>query len=177
MTKENYPTSARSFHYKLTYEEIYEAFFLLSFRIKKQVRVLFGILLTAIAVIMLVLFALNNTRIYYSYIAVIAILLLFYMIYYPILKSRKGAKIVAENNGFYKVSISSDGTLTLNKNRTPLNGDKHARAIETVRSFIIRPDAFNTICIPKRIMRKNDIDFVRKVLKEKVSFTSSISPQ
>lgn len=172
MAKENYSVSVRSFHYKLTYEEIFETFFLLSFRIKKQIRILFDILLTAIAIIMLVLFALDTTRIYYSYTAAITILLLFYLIYYPIVKSRRSAKIVTDNNGLYKISIYANGTLTLNKSRVPLNGDKHARAIETDKSFIIRPDTYNTICLPKRIMSENDIDFVRKILKEWISFTS-----
>lgn len=80
------------FTYQLNYDEIYEAFFLLSMKWSRKTRKILTIILTLIAICFLVLFAFNRNRIYSFFFAVVDICLLSYLVYIPDLKSRKGAK-------------------------------------------------------------------------------------
>ena len=64
------------FSYDLTYDEAYRAFSLLAFKRSSKFRLIAGIILTAAAVLMLVLFAMDNTKVMDLFLAVIAILLL-----------------------------------------------------------------------------------------------------
>jgi hypothetical protein len=97
--------------------------------------------------------------------ALIGILLLFYLIYMPVLKAKKGARAVAKANGVFKVEITDEGTISLpGQKPIDLDGDKDARAIETDALFIIRPDSAHTFCIPKRIMSDKESYGVREIL-------------
>lgn len=170
-SKKNSIVKMQKFQYTLTYDEAFEAFYLLTFRRTKRTRILAEIMLTVIAVIMLILYALKPIRIHYLYLTVIAILLLFYLLYYPYAKARKGAKSVVAAKGTYQVGVSSDGKLHFGKKAVPLKGDKYARAIETKNSFIVRPNQETTVCIPKRILSKSNEDFIREQLIQNIRFT------
>ena len=162
------------FSYDLTYDEAYRAFSLLAFKRSGKFRLIAGIILTAAAVLMLVLFAMDNTKVMDLFLAVIAILLLFYLIYFPVLKARKGARAVERAKGTYRVAITDTGTISL-PHEKPINldGDKDARAIETDDLFVIRPDSYHTFCIPKRVMKEKEIYGVREILAAYISGTKA----
>ncbi len=153
--------------YKMSYQEAYDAFLLLASRRRKSATILFVIALTAIAVVLLILFALDPRKVHYLFLAVIAILLLFYIIYQPALSARRGAKNVAKTNGIYKISLDESGRIGLPDKSILLFGeDKHARAAETDTIFALRVDKDHTICIPKRILGKNQEVQVRQMIED-----------
>ena len=154
------------FSYKLSYDEAYEAFTALAFKRSKTFQISAGIALTAAAVFLLVSFALDNTKVMNLFLALIDVLLLFYLIYFPVLKARKGARSVAKADGIYKIEITDTGTIRLpNAEPIDLDGDKDARAVETDTIFVIRPDTGHTFCIPKRVMNEKEVYGVREILK------------
>ena len=160
------------FSYDLTYDEAYKAFSLLAFKRSNKFRLIAGIVLTAAAVLMLVLFALDNAKVMDLFLAIIAILLLFYLIYFPVLKARKGARAVKKAKGTYRVAITDTGTISL-PHAKPINlqSDKDSRAIETDELFVIRPDSSHTFCIPKRVMKEKEIYGVREILSAYITYT------
>lgn len=158
------------FIYKLSYEEAYEAFLLISMKWSKKVRTVIGVLLTLIAGGMLAAYAADSQKIHYFFMVILAILLLYYLIYVPVLKAKRGAQKVARQNGVYKVKITEEGKLKSEKEMIDLAGDKDARAIETETLYVLRPDNMHTFCIPKRIMKKDEIEAVREILKVHVKY-------
>lgn len=153
------------FEYRLKYDECYETFYLLSMRWSRRTRKILAAILTAIAVIMLVLYAKDNQGIHYFFIALLAILMLAYLLYVPALKARKGARSVSRQNGVYRVELAGDGKIRSGREVVELKGDKDARVIETDTIFAIRPDRIHTFCLPKRIMSEEEIAEVRSALK------------
>ena len=77
------------FSYDLTYEEAYAAFSALAFKRGGNYRLITGIALTVAAVIMLVTYAMDSTKIMNLILALTAVLLLFYLVYTPVLKAKK----------------------------------------------------------------------------------------
>ena len=153
------------FNYELTYDEAYAAFSALAYRRGGRQQMITGILLAVAIVIMLVTYAMDSTKVMNLMLALIGILLLFYLIYMPVLKAKKGARAVAKANGVFKVEITDEGTISLpGQKPIDLDGDKDARAIETDALFIIRPDSAHTFCIPKRIMSDKESYGVREIL-------------
>lgn len=168
---EDVKTSYR-FSYKLSYDEAYEAFSVLAFKRSRKFQLIAGIALTAAAVIMLVTFALDSRKVMNLFLALLAVLLLFYLIYFPVLKARKGARSVAKANGVYKVEVVDVGTISLpNMKPIDLAGDKDARAVETDNIIAIRPDSSHTFCIPKRVMKEKEIYGVREILSAYIKYT------
>ena len=156
---------AYRFNYKLSYEEAYQAFAALAFKRSKRFQLIIGAVLTLAAVLMLVLFAMDNRKIMDLFLAIIAILMLFYLIYYPVIKAKRGARSVAKTNGTYKIEITDMGTISIpNTKPIDLEGDKDSRTVETDDLFVIRPDSGHTFCIPKRIMSSVQINGVREIL-------------
>lgn len=154
------------FTYKLTYQEAYDTFYLLASRQSKRTKTLLGICLTAVAVCLLILFAADSRGIHYLFLAVIAILLLFYLLYHPLLSARKGAKNVAKTNGTYKITVNESGRIQLPGNQTLQFGeDKYARAVETDSIFALRIDTQHTLCIPKRILKEREILQIRQMIE------------
>ena len=159
-TKEYY-----RFSYHLTQEEAYQAFSLLAFKWSRRYRLIAGIGLIVIAVILLIQFALDPQKIHFFFMAAMAVVLLFWLIYIPELKARRGARAVEKAGGQFKVEIRDIGTISMpHTEAIDLNGDKDARAIETDDLFVIRPNSGNTFCIPKRIMQPDEIEGVRDIL-------------
>lgn len=157
------------FEYKLTYEESYETFYLLSMKWGKAKRNILAAVLTAIAVVMLILYYQDSRGIHYFFLAILAIMLLAYLLYVPALKARKGAIRVSRQNGKYRIELTRDGRIRAGKEVVELKGDKDARVIETDTIFIIRPDRVHTFCLPKRILSEEEVTEVREILDIKGS--------
>ncbi len=152
--------------YKLTYQEAYDTFYLLASRRRRLTTILFIIALTAIAVVLLILFAIDPRKVHYLFIAIIAILLLFFIIYQPALSARRGARNVARTNGTYKISLNESGKIGLpDKTTLRFGEDRNARAAETDTIFALRVDRDHTICIPKRILKGKQEDQVRQMIE------------
>jgi len=161
-----------SFRYQLSYDEAYEAFYLLSFRRSRTFKLAVGCGLVAVIVILLVLFVLDPRKIHYFMIVILALLLLFYLIYMPAVKARRGARQVVKTGGTYQLELTEDGQLRLQKETIPLAGDKNARAYETNRIFAIRTDTARTFCLPKRLMQEDQMSRVRAILTQHTKLLS-----
>lgn len=153
------------FTYQLNYDEIYEAFFLLSMKWSRKTRKILTIILTLIAICFLILFAFNRNRIYNFFFAVVDICLLSYLVYIPDLKSRKGAKKVYSQKGIYHVKLTEKGQIIVGNKFISIAGDANARAIETTAGYILRPDSQHTFCIPKRVMSIQEQKETEKILR------------
>lgn len=161
-----------TFHYKLSYDEAYNAFMSLAFRWKKKTKYAIMAALVIVTIFMMILFAMDPDKFYYFFIVIIAVLLTAYVFYYPSLKARKGAKQVARVNGTYEVKLTTDGKITLGREEEQtIKADAKSRAIELQDSFAIRVDALTTVCLPKRIMNENQIDAVRNILSQYIKFS------
>ncbi len=158
------------FVYKLKYEEAYETFFLLSMRWRKRTRNVLAAVMTLIALGMLAAYYLDSRKVHYFVIVILDILMLYYLIYVPVLKAKKGAKTVSRQNGTYKIELTSDGRIHIQGETIELAGDKDARAIEAEEIFAIRPDRLHTFCVPKRILSPDETDKVRNILKSNVKY-------
>lgn len=162
---------AYSFQYKLNYDEAYETFLLLSTKWSRKVRLIITTAVIAIAVVLLILYFLDSRKAHLFFIAIVAIALLGYMLYFPPIKAKRGAARVQKTGGTYKIVLTADGQVVLpNSQSIPLNGDKQSRVLETERIFAIRADRLNTICIPKRVIKKADEENVRTLLKSHLKY-------
>ena len=153
------------FTYQLSYDEAYEAFFLLSMKWSKKIRIILTVVLTAIAACFLAFYAFNGKNIYYFFLAIVDIFLLYYLVYMPVLKAKHGAQKVCRQHGTYKVELTQDGRILSGHEVLAIAGDASARAIETTRSYIIRPDGQHTFCIPKRIMNVQEQKETEHILR------------
>ena len=161
----------KKLRYQLSYQEAYDAFRLLALRQSRRTRIILGVCLTAAAVGLLIYFALDPLRIFALLLALIAILLLFYLIYHPALSARRGAAKVAKQHGTYEVTVCGSGQIDLAGGTSLQYGeDKFARTIETDTIFAVRADQYTTICIPKRLLTNPDIEKIRTILKAKKAY-------
>ncbi|MGN8763468.1 hypothetical protein [Hornefia butyriciproducens] len=169
------PSAACRFDYRLSYDEAYEAFYLLSFKWDRRFRLFAGLGLSVIAIVLMVLFAMDNRKIHYFFIVILCVLLLFYLVYMPIVKARRGARSVARSRGTFRIVLSPEGTIGIpGQEPQELEGDKDARAIETDDIFVIRPDSASTFCLPKRIMKSTEIKDVRAILSGHIKYISMV---
>lgn len=160
-------------NYRLTYDEAYESFFLLANKRSKKWKMLSGIFLAVVAIVMLILRYFDQNGIHYSFIALVAILMLFDLIYAPMIKAKLGARKVAKQNGLYKIAVTATGQLRLpNGDVMDLANDKDARVIETSKIFALRPDGRHTFCIPKRILRSDEAG-IREIFKAYLKYQLS----
>ena len=152
-----------TFHYQLSYQEAYDTFYLLATRITKKGKIIYGMLLTAVAVLSLIFYGLDTRKVHLCLLAIFAVALLFYLLYYPTFAARKGATKVATLAGNYQFTINQLGQITLpqpNGNEkasyiVTLGKDKYSRVLETDTIYAIRADAQTTLCLPKRILTKD----------------------
>lgn len=158
------------FSYKLSYEECYETFLLLSMKWSKKVKTVVGVLLTLITVGLMIAYYLDSQKIHYFVMVIFAICLLYYLIYVPVLKAKRGAAKVSKKNGNYRVKLTSDGKIISEAETIALADDKEARAIETEKLFVLRPDNRHTFCLPKRIMKNDEVEAVREIVKANVKY-------
>lgn len=173
----NGPQTARTIHssarfkYQLSYDEAFKSFLLLS--PKKNiwfVRITY-ISLMAISACLTVLYALNPYRFEFFLLPLLSLALLGFIYYLPRLKAARGARQVQRVGGFYDVKIDSRGFLqTGNGEVVSLDGDRQARAFESIGLFVIRPDTRNSFCLPKRVMTNEQIELTRSILRDKIKF-------
>ena len=158
------------FTYKLTYDEIYESFLLLNQRWGKKGRIFVGVALVIITIAMLLGYYLDSQKMHYFLLAIFSILLLYYLIYVPVIKAKRGAQKVSKINGRYRVKIRANGKIQAETEVIDIAGDKDARVIETDRLYVLRPDNRHTFCLPKRIMKQDEIEEIRELLKGYVKY-------
>lgn len=163
-----------TFTYQLSYDEIYEAFFLLSMKWSRKTRMVLTGVLTFIAICFLILFAFDRTRMYCFFLAIVDIFLLSYLVYIPALKARRGAKKVCSQKGSYHVKLTEKGQIISGDKCIALAGDANARAIETASSYIIRPDGQHTFCIPKRIMSVQEQKETETILRTACKYRTEL---
>ncbi len=168
--QKNTSSEKLEFVYKLGYEESYETFFLLSIKGGKRLRKVMTAIMTIIAAVMLVLYYLDSQKVHYFMLVILDICMLYYLIYVPVLKAQKGAKAVERQNGIYRLELTEDGQIRFNGQMIELQGDKDARAIESEKIFVIRPDRMHTFCLPKRIINMERMEEIRKILKSNVKY-------
>jgi hypothetical protein len=152
--------------YTLTYEEAYEAFLWMADKFGKKVRVILSMIVALACGVMLYLQYREPMAIQYTVLTIIGIVILFQLLYLPIIKAKKGAAVVKNKGGEYRYSITGDGYIHLFKGEDiPLVGDKDARAYETDTLFVLRPDRIHTFCIPKRVLSESDENDLREIFK------------
>jgi hypothetical protein len=101
--------------------------------------------------------------------------LMLFVMYAPALKARRGARAVARTGGTYCYVLSAaDGIILNNGQAVPLDGDPDARAIESARVFAIRPDREHSFCIPKRVLKEEEITAIRRLLHNCIPKTLSV---
>ena len=160
-----------TFHFQLQYQEAYDTFYLLSSKHGRKYNAVIGICLTLIASILLIFYALDSRKVHYFYLAVISILLLFYLIYSPVIKAKKGASAVVKNNGYYEIGFTEKGILHLPSSESILlSEDKHSRVVETDTIFAIRADKEHTVCLPKRILQDVQESQLRELFKNNAHY-------
>lgn len=153
------------FTYKLKYEECYETFWALNLKWSQKKRKIIMAILTFIAMLMLVEYYLDYKKVYCFVVAIIDILVLYYLIYIPILKAKNGARKVNRQGGIYKIKLTDKGKVIIQDEVIDLSGDRASRAVETKLVFAIRPDNIHTFCIPKRIMTEEQVCEVQRILQ------------
>ncbi len=159
------------FDYRLTYDEAYETFFNLSSRWNQRRRMLLSVILTILTVGLLIGYFLDSHKVHYFFLAILALLLLYGLLYMPVLKAKKGAATVARQKGNYRFWLTADGEIKIPRGETvPLKGDKDARAIETQQLLIIRADRQHTFCLPKRILAKQEQEEIRSILQNYMKY-------
>lgn len=162
--------TAYEFMYKLSYDEIYESFLLLNTKWSKKIRIIIGSVLVLITIAMLAGYYLDSKKIHFFILAIFSIMLLYYLIYAPVLKAKRGAKKVSKQKGIYRVKLTEDGKVYMGSEKIEMAGDKDARVIETERVYVLRPDNRHTFCLPKRMMKQDEINEVRELLKHYVKY-------
>ncbi len=156
--------------YTILYQEAYEAFYVLASRRTIRTRNITAALLTVITVVMLVLYAKDGIGIHYLFLAICSVALLFYILYQPVISAKRGASKVEKTAGEYKISFYSDGTIQFpNGESLIINEDKYSRVVETEKVYALRINANYTVCIPKRILKKEDEEFIRVMFLRQLS--------
>ena len=151
--------------YRLTYDEAYETFYALASRRSRKTTLIICAIIAVIAAVLLVLYGMDSRKVHYLFLAGCSIILLFYILYKPVLSARKGASSVAKAAGEYHVTVYDNGTIDLpGEKGIDIHGDKYSRSVETDTVFAIRPDSQHTICIPQRILKDKDRDLLRSIL-------------
>ena len=152
--------------YSLSYDEIYETFATILNKHSRRSRHVAATVLSAVAVVLLVLYARNPSHLEYSFLALVTALLIFRVLGYKELKARRSAKRLSRVGGIYEVTLYAQGQIQPKGGaKLDLNGDKDARAFETERLFVIRPDRMHTFAIPKRAIRPEESAIIRNTLK------------
>lgn len=162
--------TAYEFTYKLSYDEVYESFLLLNAKWSKKIRIIIGSVLVLITLVMLVGYYMDSQKAHFFLLAIFAILLLYYLIYVPVLKAKRGAAKVCKQNGTYRVKLLDEGKIQMGSEVIEMAGDKDAKVIETESIYVLRTDRMHTFCLPKRIMKNDENDEVRELLEKHMKY-------
>ncbi|MDR1431363.1 MAG: YcxB family protein [Propionibacteriaceae bacterium] len=158
--------------YELTYQEAYEAFSLLADKRGKKWRYAAFAAIGVAAAISLALLLIDPRGLQYSMLTVLCAALMLYVMYWPAVKARRGARAVTRSGGSYRYQLGYRRGIVLdNGQAVPLNGDLDARAIESGTAFIIRTDRQNSFCIPKRILTEEEVPAIRRLLSSRIPNT------
>lgn len=153
--------------YRLTRDEAYQAFYLLAKVGSKTVR---GITLTILALVgaaLTAMYALNPLRLEYEIMAILCAVTFVAVVVTPSWKARRGAKLVAQTGGFYRLGFGQDFVETPDGERIGLALDRLAKAFETPELFVLRPSRVMTLCVPKRLLKHDQISLLNHILSEK----------
>lgn len=158
------------FRYHMTYDEVYEAFYLILDRRGSLARYVVSGILGLISACCIWGYAKRPENLTYSFLAFICAVFMLWLLGGIHIKAKKGAKRVYKNKGMYEVEIRINGYIYLNNNsKIKINGDKNSSGYETENIFALRTDREHTFCLPKRMMNLEEQEFVRNVLEENVS--------
>ena len=158
----------RSFNltYDMTYGEVYEALLMIIDKRSKKARRIMGGVLLAVAVVCVILFAMNPYGLVFELAAVMFALFSFLVFCYPGIKAKQGAKKICRLKGTYKIKLFSDGYIVPNgRERLDIRGDKDCRAFESDTVFALRLDRMTNFCLPKRRMNGSEIEMTRSILQ------------
>ena len=162
--------------YSLTYEETYDAFYLLASKWSRKTRAVLGPSLITMAATLIVLYAFNPHQLEYFIVPLLALAVYAQVICGPAVRAARGAKSVASARALFRVSVNAAGFIeNENGSRVRVCGDRYARAVETVDLFALRADARNTFCLPKRAMTTFETDFLRRVLEKHTRHFTQLS--
>ena len=117
-----------TFHYRLSYQEAYDTFYLLATRLTRKKKIIYGILLTAIAVLSLVFYGLDTRKVHLCLLAIFAAVL-------------------------GQITLPQSRDTQTGHCIVTLGEDKHSRVLETDTIYAIRADSQTTLCLPKRILK------------------------
>ncbi|MDR3135751.1 MAG: hypothetical protein LBU69_06640 [Deltaproteobacteria bacterium] len=168
------PVVIQTKEYQLTWEEAYQAFYLLA---KVGSRRLRGTVLTALALLgaaLTVMYGLRPMRLDYQLMAILCVVTFVAMAWAPSWKARKGARQVELKGGFYSLGIGEGFVATPDGDRHPLSGDRRAKAFETPGLFVIRPSRAFTFCLPKRVLAEGEAQKVSDILSRGVKNFASL---
>ena len=166
-----------TFRYQLSYQEAYDTFYALATRLTRRQKWIYGVLLAIVATLFLVFYGMDTRKVYCCVLAIWAIMLLFYLLYYPMLAARKGAAKVAGLAGEYQFSINQQGQISFpkaNNKDAPhiitLGEDKYSRVLELDSLYAIRADAQTTLCLPKHVLKTEQKINLDRMFRKRVNF-------
>ncbi len=163
-------------HYKLSYENIFEALLALENKSEGIKKKLAAISMLIIVAVYTFLFWRTPENLTNMLIALLAIAIyLFIMVYIP-WKRRKRAKKMSSVIGVYKVTLYEKGAIG-GFNSEKVNFDKKTSAKETENVFVIKMFNNITYCIPKKQLDEKTNDQIRAILEKHISSFSFINTQ
>lgn len=161
--------------YTLPYKDIYETFLILMRRGKGVIYQILSVVIISAGIFFLFLLFRNPARIDYSISALLAAFAIIASKCYPQYKARKNALRLSRIKGHYDITIYMQGIIQSKEEPgISLQSDRKARAFETERLFIVRPDANHTYSIPKTALSDSDVLFVRQTLQANLNHFSFV---
>ena len=121
--------------------------------------------LTLISAAFIVLYAVKPQEISYMLMAVMSVAALFTMHYYPARRRRRNARESAKQNGQYHIKMWDNGVV-LGENTPALRiGEAGDKLYEGKQVFAMFLDGRYRFCVPKRLLKKGDEQWLRGVLE------------
>lgn len=151
-----------SLDYTLSYEEAYYTFKTISFNMKKPIQIIFGAILSVIVIYTLVEFYRDKAKSHLYFIGLISLLLLFYLLYYPVIQGRKGAKATMKLGGRCKFIIRDDGSIKMQNSQViNIKDDTSFKRYDINDLLIYQITSGEVFCIPKRVLDKKELEFIK----------------
>ncbi len=155
--------------YKNNYDDVMEALTLLAGWAEGKAKTVNLVIIGAIAVVYIILFARNPGNLVYFMVAFLVIFALICVYYMPLYRRQKIARETHKLNGTYVVTFNGDGFVTSGREgQINVHSDKTARAVESDRLYVIRLENFYTFCIPKRCLSQDEDQFIHDFLVQNI---------
>lgn len=138
--------------YEITRQEVCEGFAEINGRYSTSVKYMICSGVVISIVYLLYQQYCNRLAIYNTITAIFGIVILFYILYAPIIKARRTAAYVAKAGGKICFTLNENGEITLDKEVVSMGDYKRGRMIETERLYVIHLDKDHNFILPKRIM-------------------------